>query len=42
MADLPVPDGTSSRAQWVDGTGPTLDRWRDLVMSRRGYLQSAR
>ncbi|MDT0457304.1 hypothetical protein RM550_16415 [Streptomyces sp. DSM 41527] len=42
MAGLPVPDGTGSRAQWLDGAGPTSDRWRNLVMSRRRSLQSAR
>ncbi|ANZ14812.1 ATP/GTP-binding protein [Streptomyces noursei ATCC 11455] len=42
MAGLPLLDGGSSPAQWIDGVGPTRDRWRDLVLSRRRHLHSAR
>ncbi|WP_030814284.1 tetratricopeptide repeat protein [Streptomyces sp. NRRL S-337] len=42
MAGLPVPDEASSGAQWIDGPGPTRDRWRALVTARRRYLSSAR
>ncbi|MFE7318279.1 ATP/GTP-binding protein [Streptomyces sp. NPDC057555] len=42
MAGLPIPDGDSTPAQWIDGVEPTRDRWRDLVMSRRSHLYSAR
>ncbi|WP_030802261.1 hypothetical protein [Streptomyces sp. NRRL S-337] len=32
MAGLPLSDGVSSGAQWVDDAGPPRDRRRNLVM----------
>ncbi|MFJ6792087.1 ATP/GTP-binding protein [Streptomyces angustmyceticus] len=42
MADVPLPEGAGSGAQWLGGDGPPRVRWRGLVMSRRLYLSSAR
>ncbi|WP_411137981.1 ATP/GTP-binding protein [Streptomyces sp. C10] len=40
MGDLPQP--TCSAIQWLDDAHTVRQRWHDLVMSRRRYLQSAR
>ncbi|WP_174857770.1 hypothetical protein [Streptomyces lydicus] len=40
MSGLPRTSG--SAIQWLDDAHTVQERWRDLVMSRRRYLQSAR
>ncbi|UYB39201.1 ATP/GTP-binding protein [Streptomyces sp. Je 1-4] len=40
MGDLPQP--ADSAIQWLDDAHTVRQRWHDLVMSRRRYLQSAR
>ncbi|MDX3851067.1 ATP/GTP-binding protein [Streptomyces sp. AK02-01A] len=41
LADLPLPEDTA-RARWIDGEQRTRERWRDIVMTRRDHLSTAR
>ncbi|GAA3840234.1 ATP/GTP-binding protein [Streptomyces coacervatus] len=41
MGDLPLPPNTV-RARWIDGERQTRERWRAIVLTRRGHLGTAR
>ncbi|WP_181138735.1 hypothetical protein [Streptomyces sp. Ru73] len=39
-AGLPLPPGSASPAQWVDGERGTRERWRSLVTARHAHLRT--
>ncbi|MFF5476723.1 ATP/GTP-binding protein [Streptomyces sp. NPDC012935] len=41
MADLPLPPNVA-QARWIDGERRTRERWRNIVMTRRNRLGTAR
>ena len=41
MAGLPIPE-QAPRARWIDGEERTRERWRNIVIRRRRFLNTAR